>query len=683
MTNDPLPAKLTQPHLHHAVARPRVVEALRDALKPGLAWLQAPAGFGKTTAICTLPEMQQRPSVWYRIDASDQDPIRFFEHLRRALGRLLPSDAPALPTVGLEQIPQIEVFARQFFDAVARCLPGRLVLVFDDVHDVDPDAHLHRVVAVARETLPETVGLCLASRHSPPPAYARLQAQGRMGLLEVEALRLTPAEAAEVLSQRVGRRVPSDIAEALSHQAEGWSAGVVLLGEQLRRGRPPGEQKPIFDFFWGEVLHGVDGETQAFLLKVALLPQVSGPLAQQATRTADAEQRLSQLVSEGAFITQHGSTSFVLHALFREFLLAQSRAHLPAEQRRSIQRDAGEALAQQGEIEQAAQLFAEAEDWRGLRRVLLEFAPGLVHKGQHISLNRCLSRLPDDIAADDPDLQYWLGIAQAPMDPRAARTPLARAYAGYRGRDDAEGVLAALGQLMQCFVTERDAFCEADPWLDALDDWISRHGLPSIDKAASALPFIYAAWCHRQPDHPRLAELEGMLRAAIPALPDPSTRVLCCATVVFMQAWRGDLGQMQSDLALIEPDVAPEAALTPMARLTYHIVDSVGAWLVGDYERAKRSVDAGLAHAETTGVSLWNANFAAQASTACLALGDMDGASRYLDAHPPKRSGNNLGDVAYQQMLRGLIALRQGRVSRARADLNAAASHAQIGRAHV
>ena len=80
------------------VRRARVVKAIDHALRNGICWIAAPAGYGKTTAM--LDYLQKKPTahLWYRVDEGDQDVASFFHHI----GNLLPARAASqLPVFGL------------------------------------------------------------------------------------------------------------------------------------------------------------------------------------------------------------------------------------------------------------------------------------------------------------------------------------------------------------------------------------------------------------------------------------------------------------------------------------------------------------------------------------------------------------------------------------------------------
>ncbi len=74
------------------VARPRLLERMRDALKGSLVIISAPAGSGKTTALIQwISERKPAGGVaWVSLDQGDNDPVRFWDYFVAAVKTLRP-----------------------------------------------------------------------------------------------------------------------------------------------------------------------------------------------------------------------------------------------------------------------------------------------------------------------------------------------------------------------------------------------------------------------------------------------------------------------------------------------------------------------------------------------------------------------------------------------------------------
>src|SRR5690348_8526570 len=70
--------------------RPRLAERLDEATRRRLVLVCAPAGYGKTSLLASWARDCQQPVAWLSLDASDNDPARFWRHAVAALDAVCP-----------------------------------------------------------------------------------------------------------------------------------------------------------------------------------------------------------------------------------------------------------------------------------------------------------------------------------------------------------------------------------------------------------------------------------------------------------------------------------------------------------------------------------------------------------------------------------------------------------------
>jgi len=157
-------AKLSAPRQVRIAQRPRVHELIDDALRAGVCWLAAPAGYGKTTAVVDYLHGTKAPYVWYRVDEGDQDIARFYHYLARTLRSA--KMAEAMPVFGSEYAERPREFARMFFRAYFEHLEPDTVLALDDLHDANTP-EFRAMLAVMLRELPEGIRCICLSRTLP------------------------------------------------------------------------------------------------------------------------------------------------------------------------------------------------------------------------------------------------------------------------------------------------------------------------------------------------------------------------------------------------------------------------------------------------------------------------------------------------------------------------------------
>src|SRR6516165_10488595 len=177
--------------------------------------------------------------------------------------------------------------------------------------------------------------LFIISRLSPPTGFARLRARGR--------LRLTLEEAAGLARMRNAGITPEEI-ERLHARTHGWAAGFILL-LQNREVRSSAVSAPdadtpsvIFDYLAEEVLQRFNPATQEALLRLAYLPQITVPMADELGIAAESRNTLFGFAQRGFLVTvipAEPQTVYQLHPLLREFLESRAEITGSAEEIRS------------------------------------------------------------------------------------------------------------------------------------------------------------------------------------------------------------------------------------------------------------------------------------------------------------------------------------------------------------
>src|SRR5690242_3264391 len=98
--------------MHRPVARPRLLERLRQGLESKLTLICAPAGSGKTTLFIEWLQSTHGgdlPAAWISLEESENDPTRFWRYTCTALGRIHPRvGEQILPLLQAPYPPSIE-----------------------------------------------------------------------------------------------------------------------------------------------------------------------------------------------------------------------------------------------------------------------------------------------------------------------------------------------------------------------------------------------------------------------------------------------------------------------------------------------------------------------------------------------------------------------------------------------
>jgi DNA-binding SARP family transcriptional activator len=447
------------------------------------------------------------------VDETDEDVGTLFYYL----GKTRFSRRGAPPLFAPEYQRGLVHFARRYFRGLYERLPAQSVIVLDNYQTVSGDAALHEVVAGAVEELPKGCRVIVISRGEPPDALARLRASQAIDIVSWPELRLTRPEAVRLVRRLAGRRWQPAVVDSVHDTADGWAAGLVLIVEQLRTestvdvARPTGPSAPLSGYFAHEVLTRADAETREVLLRTAVVPSVTGPIAAALTGLPTAGRVLERLHRQHYFTGKQGHREPVYHyhPLFREFLLACGRNTLTPAQLVELQQTAARLAEEAGDAAAAFALLRDVEDWPSLADLVGRQAPRLMGQGRRSTIEEWLSVLPEAIVDVRPRLLYWRGVCRLDGRPVESRRDLARAFHAFRQQRETAGPLLAWSALMLTYVSE-GRLSGLDEWIALRDDMLrDAGGLQSEGVEMQVAGGTLIAMAYRQPhlpDGPRWAE---------------------------------------------------------------------------------------------------------------------------------------------------------------------------------
>lgn len=307
-----LETKLYAPPLRSdLVARPRLVDVIRQGTAHKLTVVVAPAGFGKTTLLAGwLADVarERRGVGWVSLDPSENEPALFWRYVIGALQKL----DPAVGTRASAQLrsphaPPIEIVLGTLInevDAAAR----DFTIVLDDYHVIDASP-IHESLTFFLDRLPRRMHLVIASRSDPPLALHRLRARGELGELRIDDLRFTTNEASAFLNEVMSLGLTAGEAATLEERTEGWIAGLKLAALSMKgknaRGFVDafsGDNKYIAEYLVEEVLRSEPEHVRDFLLSTAILDRLNGSLCDAVTGSDGSQEVLEDLEKRNLFV---------------------------------------------------------------------------------------------------------------------------------------------------------------------------------------------------------------------------------------------------------------------------------------------------------------------------------------------------------------------------------------------
>jgi LuxR family transcriptional regulator, maltose regulon positive regulatory protein len=394
---------LLESKLHIPSRRPNIVrrtallDRLRSTRRTPVVVVEAPAGYGKTTALAAWVRADRRRISWYSIDARDADPAVFVAYLAAALSRA-GADVRNVSGVTAPGTP-IQRVAAELGRAFAS-LDAPAVVVLDNAGFLTSPACLE-VLAVLLDHVPDGSQLVLSARSEAKLPFARLGADGRLLLLGVADLKFSDAEANSLL-RSVGVQLSGEHVRSLNALCEGWPAGLYLAALVARRSGGHvadelfGADRFLADYFHSELLDQLREDRRQFLLESSIVPRLCGPLCDAMMGRSGSAGVLSSLAKANLFISPLAGEPgwFALQRLFREMLEAELARRHPG-RRIALLARATDWYEAEGEVESAIECAIAAGDRHRAAGLLDVAALDAFWSGRAATLERWLAAIDD------------------------------------------------------------------------------------------------------------------------------------------------------------------------------------------------------------------------------------------------------------------------------------------------
>lgn len=556
-------AKLTPPRLYAITHRKRLFTLVDEKCRHhSLVWIAGPPGAGKTSLVASYLSEHKQRTLWYHIDPGDADLATFFHYLAQAAQTAAGRKSLHLPALTPEFMANVSGFTRRFMRELWSKVPLPAVLVLDNYQELPIETPLHNVLPIALAEFPHGAALIVISRGEAPEQFARELVHNGVGHIRWEDLRLTFEETVSLA--RAVSDMDEETVRSLHAKANGWMAGTVLLLERMKANEnwnapASSETKTeVFHYFAEQVFMRTDSCSREVLMRTALLPWVTGAIAEEISEHPGAAQMVRDLYERGLFVDRRADAQvrYQYHDLFREFLLDRGCVHFDGEQLHSHKRIAAQVAERFGQQDAAVALYAETNSWDDLSRLICGGAEKLLSQGRNQTVQRYIGLVPEAEREKRPWLLYWSGISRLVFDPITARKDLECAHHHFQTAEqqDVAGLFLSCSGIIESYICGVDDMAPAIFWGDRVQQLLHQNdGFPSPTIEARVLTHLQGLM-YAASHHPLLAELEeSFVDRILSTLDDPAGRFGVIATFVNLPLWRGDFRRVRQMLDQLSP----------------------------------------------------------------------------------------------------------------------------------
>jgi LuxR family maltose regulon positive regulatory protein len=402
------------------VTRARLLRLLDAALTRPLTLVTAPAGFGKTTLVGAWLRESVAQSAWLMLDEEDDVPGRFLDYLITAVRGMDDRAGTSAQTLiesgtGAASMPAvITALVNDLTDAGAD-----MVLVLDDFHVIS-DPEILDAVGFLVDRCPPRLHLILVSRQEPDLPLARWRGRGQLAEIGAAHLRFSANEAAALLRSVTGHAVKESTVMELNRRAEGWAAGLQMLGIGLRDGtsvsgasgtapsvRYGAGDRYVLDYLAEEVLRGQPEEIRWFLRRTSVLGRLTPSLCDAVTGRCDGDVMIRKLERANLFLAPLDDTGqwYRYHRLFADYL----RSELDRAAATESHERAAVWFAEHGWPAETIKHAVAAGNIDLAIRTVRSVVDDQVRRGELASMLNWLTRMPDEVVRANADLAGFKG----------------------------------------------------------------------------------------------------------------------------------------------------------------------------------------------------------------------------------------------------------------------------------
>ncbi len=419
--------KIMPPHIPlRTLNRVRLTRRLHSALDYRVTFLQAGAGYGKSTALASLSG-STRPLIWYHIGDGDEDALVFLQHLCHATLRALPelkgSSFPVIDAWDMNNGGMVtRDFIYRYLNAITENLKAHTLIVLDDAHRVSGNPEIIYILNQLIDHAPQELHFVIASRGPITlPSLSNWKARGLVQNLSQSVLAFSKAEIAALFADHYEFELTDEEVNRIFQVTEGWAITLHLIWQSLRRGNlsilenglarlpdDPGEDdsmEHLFRLLAQDVLSSQPEDVQEFLRVTSTLRTMTVEACDALFDNRASAEKLDYLRRQELFVVPVDDRSLRYHHIFHRFLRQQT----PAAEQDMLHRRAGQFYEGSNQSDAAIYHFLRAKDYDRSADLLARHGENLLATGRLDTLSSYLDFLPPEHLSVQPVLLFYLG----------------------------------------------------------------------------------------------------------------------------------------------------------------------------------------------------------------------------------------------------------------------------------
>ena len=229
--------------------------------------LEAPIGFGKTTAVRSFLHSEKVHSLWISFLNSTESAAFFWEKFTGELGKLNEKEAARLKALGFPaNVPQFEKVIEILGEIQFK---RKTVLVIDDFHLCSDDSISTFLLGLIAEKI-ENLSVVIITRNTANLNYAESLSRGLCHLISQQHLKFTNEEIRDYCLL-TDDKISNEELTKICEYTDGWISLVYLVLIGLENGIPVGMNDSIDELIEKTMFHSYDDRIKDFLFMLSIM----------------------------------------------------------------------------------------------------------------------------------------------------------------------------------------------------------------------------------------------------------------------------------------------------------------------------------------------------------------------------------------------------------------------------
>lgn len=311
--------------------RERINDQLAEIYDYPLTIVEAPMGYGKTTAVRNFLEMKKIKPIWITFQPENGSADYKWDKVCEEIGKWDQNTGQTLKQLGFPvDVPQMD----QVLSVLSKMnTDDSLFMVLDDYH-LTAYEPLDRLIELIVTERIEDFHLIIITRSSGNLNRTELVAKGFCRMMTQEILKFTEAEVRDYCTMMMETISEKDL-QKINEYAGGWITLTYMLLLGLEKGIPVGMNMTIDELISLTLFDAYDESTQAFLIKLSIMDSFTAEQAQFITGDAHTADTLKKIRNENSFIYfDEVNHSYQIHFVLLDFL--RSKQNLIATEKQDL-----------------------------------------------------------------------------------------------------------------------------------------------------------------------------------------------------------------------------------------------------------------------------------------------------------------------------------------------------------